>query len=83
MLRERPNYVKEKNSIKQTGIMRPNACALPLVCEFLFRDGTGGKSKSLEMGWGRGGGGQGFSAAPGGSQGAPALKLKAFSKSKV
>ena len=73
VLREGPNYVKEKkNSIKQLWIMRPNACALPLVSETIFRDGNGGKSKSLkvEVHW--------PFAAP-----SRPLKLKAFSKSQV
>ena len=30
--------------------MRPNAYALPLVSETTFRDGNGGKSKSLKVG---------------------------------
>ena len=49
MLREESNYVKEKNSIKQIWIIRPKACALPLVSDTIFRDGNAGKSKSLKV----------------------------------
>ena len=55
---EGPNYVKDKNSIKQILIIRPNACALPLVSETIFRDGNGGKLKNLKVGV------QGSSATP-------------------
>ena len=45
--------------------MRPDACALPVVSEIIFRDGNAGKSKSRKVGvlgaffgprWGQGGG---------------------------
>ena len=32
---------KKKNSMKQICIIRPNACALTLISETIFRDGNG------------------------------------------
>ena len=57
-----PKYVKEKNSVKQIWIMRPNACALPLVPDNIFRDMNTAKPKSMKVGV------RGPSADPGGVQ---------------
>ena len=62
---------ERKNIIKQICIIRLY-CALPLVSETIFRDGNGGKSKSLKVGV------QGPSAASGGGQGAKPTEAEGF-----